>query len=341
MSPRGRTAPGIDQAGPAVVALGGGHGLAATLEALRRVTDRITAVVTVADDGGSSGRLREEFGVIPPGDLRMALAALCGDDTWGRTWERVIQHRFTSEGPLNGHALGNLLITALWQTTSGPVEGLDWVAALLEAQGRVLPSTTQPLEIVATIRGHDRERPDALVDVVGQVAVAGTPGRVEVIGVVPADAPACPESRVAVAEADAVILGPGSWFTSVLPHLLITELRTAIVESPATKILVVNLNPESGETSDFSAHAHLEDLQSRFPEIRLDWVVADPSHVEDRDALRTSASAMGAQVFLADIARGRWEPGQHDPQRLAVAFDSVLGLRRSPDESEDVRFPWR
>ena len=114
MSPRGRTAPGTDQAGPAVVALGGGHGLAATLEALRRVTDRITAVVTVADDGGSSGRLREEFGVIPPGDLRMALAALCGDDTWGRTWERVIQHRFTSEGPLNGHALGNLLITALW-----------------------------------------------------------------------------------------------------------------------------------------------------------------------------------------------------------------------------------
>lgn len=341
MSPRGRSAPGSDHASPAVVALGGGHGLAATLEALRRVTDRITAVVTVADDGGSSGRLREEFGVIPPGDLRMALAALCGDDTWGRTWERVIQHRFTSEGPLNGHALGNLLITALWQTTSGPVEGLDWVAALLEAQGRVLPSTTEPLEIVAQIRGHDVEHPDALVRVSGQVAVAGTPGHVEEIAVVPADALACPESRVAIGEADAVILGPGSWFTSVMPHLLIADLRTAIIESPATKVLVVNLNPQSGETSDFSAHAHLEDLHARFPEIRLDWVVADPVHVESLDDLRVSASAVGAQVFLADVSRGRRHPGQHDPQRLAVAFDSVLGLRRSPDESEDVRFPWR
>jgi uncharacterized cofD-like protein len=242
---------------------------------------------------------------------------------------------------LNGHALGNLLITALWQTTSGPVEGLDWVAALLEAQGRVLPSTIQPLEIVAQIRGHDDTRPDEIVQVAGQVAVAGTPGRVEQIDVVPADAPACPESRAAVLEADAVILGPGSWFTSVMPHLLITDLRTAIIESTATKILVVNLNPQSGETSDFSAHAHLEDLHARFPEIRLDWVVADPTHVESIDALRASASATGAQVLLADVARGSWEPGQHDPQRLAVVFDSVLGLRRSQDESEDVRFPWR
>jgi len=341
MSPRGRTAPGSDQAGPAVVALGGGHGLASTLEALRRVTDRITAVVTVADDGGSSGRLREEFGVIPPGDLRMALAALCGDDTWGRTWERVIQHRFTSEGPLNGHALGNLLITALWQTTSGPVEGLYWVAALLEAQGRVLPSTTQPLEIIAQIRGHDEGRPDSLVQVVGQVAVAGTPGRVEQIDVIPSDAPACPESLAAILDADAVILGPGSWFTSVMPHLMIADLRSAIIESPAAKVLVVNLNPQPGETSDFSAHAHLEDLHARFPDIQLDWVVADPVHVESLDALRGRASEVGAQVFLADVAAGRWEPGQHDPQRLAVAFDSVLGLRRSPDESEDVRFPWR
>jgi uncharacterized cofD-like protein len=341
MSPRGISTPVAVHAGPAVVALGGGHGLAASLEALRRVTDRITAVVTVADDGGSSGRLREEFGVIPPGDLRMALAALCGDDTWGRTWERVIQHRFTSEGPLNGHAVGNLLITALWQTTSGPVEGLDWVAALLEAQGRVLPSTATPLEIVAHIREHDAGRPEDLVRVVGQVAVAGTPGRVERIEVVPADAQACPESRAAVLAADAVILGPGSWFTSVMPHLLIDDLREAIVEANATKILVLNLNPQAGETSDFSAHAHLEDLHARFPGIRLDWVVADPSHVENRESLQVTAAALGARVHLAEVARGRWEPGQHDPQRLAVAFDSVLGLRRSPGESEDVRFPWR
>ena len=122
-----------------VVALGGGHGLSATLQALRRVTPHLTAVVGVSDDGGSSGRLREEFGIVPPGDLRMALAALCGDDTWGSTWARVLQHRFASKGELDGHSLGNLLITALWEETDDLVEGLDWVARLLDAKGKVLP----------------------------------------------------------------------------------------------------------------------------------------------------------------------------------------------------------
>ena len=120
-----------------VVALGGGHGLAASLQALRRVTPHLTAVVGVSDDGGSSGRLREEFGIVPPGDLRMALAALCGDDTWGSTWARVLQHRFSSKGDLDGHSLGNLLITALWEETDNLVEGLDWVARLLDAKGKV------------------------------------------------------------------------------------------------------------------------------------------------------------------------------------------------------------
>lgn len=340
MSPRGRSAPDAGRSGPAVAALGGGHGLAASLEALRRVTDRITAIVTVADDGGSSGRLRAEFDVLPPGDLRMALAALCGDDTWGRTWERVIQHRFTSHGPLDGHAVGNLLITALWQTTSGPVEGLDWVAALLEAQGRVLPSTTTPLEIVADIRGHDRGHPGKLVRVVGQVAVAGTPGVVEHIAVSPAEARACPEARDAVLHADAVILGPGSWFTSIMPHLLITDLREAMIATSASKILVVNLNPQTGETSDFSSHAHLVDLHHRFPDLSLDWVIADPAHVESFDELRAAAEVMGAQVHVADVAHAGGQTGQHDPQRLAVAFDSVLGLHPT-GESEGVRVPWR
>ena len=145
-----KTPGAIDPAsGPRVVALGGGHGLAASLTALRRLSDRLTAIVGVADDGGSSGRLRAELGVLPPGDLRMALAALCGDDTWGRTWQRVVQHRFGGTGELAGHSLGNLLITALWEETGDPVAGLDWVGALLEAHGRVLPCSTVPLEIVA------------------------------------------------------------------------------------------------------------------------------------------------------------------------------------------------
>lgn len=327
MTARGHRLPSSTPSSPAVVALGGGHGLAATLQALRRVTDQITAIVTVADDGGSSGRLRSEFGVLPPGDLRMALAALCGDDTWGRTWERVIQHRFRSDGPLDGHALGNLLITALWQTTSGPVEGLDWVGALLEAQGRVLPCSTEPLGISARIRGHDADNPQELITVTGQVAVASTLGRVEDIALIPPEAPACPEALDAVTASDVIVVGPGSWFTSVMPHLLIAELREALRAARALRILVLNLDPQSGETSNFSADAHVDVLHARFPDVRFDWVVADPHHVENVDALQAAAGRMGATVHLAEVAIGSPSPGQHDPQRLAVAFNSVLGLR--------------
>ena len=133
-----------------VVALGGGHGLAATLTALRSFTSHITAVVTVADNGGSSGRLREEFPILPPGDLRMALAALCSDDEWGRSWADIMQYRFTSDGELNGHAVGNLLLAARWERDEDTVAGLDRVGALLKVIGRVLPMASAPLDIEAT-----------------------------------------------------------------------------------------------------------------------------------------------------------------------------------------------
>src|SRR5690606_834062 len=138
------------------------------------VTDNLTAVVTVADDGGSSGRLRREFGVLPPGDLRQALAALCGDDEWGRTWAEVLQHRFESDGPLAGHAVGNLLIVAMWQRLGAHVTGLDWVARLLGAQGRVLPMCDVPLEITAQVEGLDPNDPTAVRTLRGQSVVAAT-----------------------------------------------------------------------------------------------------------------------------------------------------------------------
>ena len=168
--------PGARVTGPVVAALGGGHGLAATLTALRYVTDEITAIVTVADDGGSSGRLRDEFGVLPPGDLRMALAALCSESEWGHTWRDVLQHRFAGDGPLGGHALGNLLIVALWELHEDPVAGLDLVARLLQAQGRVLPMAAVPLAIEADVGDLDPSDPDAVTVVRGQAQVAVTPG---------------------------------------------------------------------------------------------------------------------------------------------------------------------
>ena len=141
---------------PHVVALGGGHGLFATLTALRSITFEITAIVTVADNGGSSGRLREEFPIFPPGDLRMALAALCGDDEWGRSWAQIMQYRFTSDGALNGHAVGNLLLAALWDRDDDPVDGLDRVAALLKVNGRVLPMASEPLDIEAVFINDEK-----------------------------------------------------------------------------------------------------------------------------------------------------------------------------------------
>ena len=128
-------------------------GLSASLAALRRITGDLTAVVTVADDGGSSGRLRDELGVLPPGDLRKALAALCGDDDWGQTWARVIQHRFQSQGDLHDHAVGNLLIVALWEQLGDHVQALDLVGRLLGAHGRVLPMSAVPLELQALVKG--------------------------------------------------------------------------------------------------------------------------------------------------------------------------------------------
>ncbi len=263
-----------------VVALGGGHGLHASLSALRRVTRDLTAIVTVADDGGSSGRLRREFGVLPPGDLRMALAALCGDDAWGTTWSRVIQHRFTGERDLGGHSVGNVLIVALWELLGDSVQGLEWVARLLGAHGRVLPMSSVPLDLAAEVEGADPARPDEVTVVRGQVACATTPGRVRSMSLVPADPPACPEAVQAVRAADWVVLGPGSWFTSVLPHLLVPDLARALTGTSARRIVALNLAPQPGETEGFSPHAHLEVLADHAPGLTVDVVLADRTAVE-------------------------------------------------------------
>ncbi len=225
-----------------VVALGGGHGLAASLSALRHLTRDLTGVVTVADNGGSSGRLREELGVLPPGDLRMALAALCGDDEWGRTWAGVLQHRFTSDGPLKDHAVGNLLIAAIWDQLGDHVAGLDLVAELLGAQGRVLPMAAVPLDIEADV--HLRSAPDRITVIRGQSQVASVDGQVVSVRLDPHDPPACPEAVAAVKDADWVTVGPGSWFTSVMPTLLVPELRDALVSCSAQRVLVLNLGEQ-------------------------------------------------------------------------------------------------
>jgi uncharacterized cofD-like protein len=307
-----------------VVALGGGHGLFASLSALRRVTADVTAIVTVADDGGSSGRLRREFGMLPPGDLRMALAALCGDDEWGMTWARVVQHRFGGDGELAGHAAGNLLIAALWDLLGDPVTGLDLVGRLLRVSGRVLPMAAVPLDIVAMVEGLNPARAEDVSVVRGQAACAKTPGKVRSISLEPPDPPAVPEAISAVHDADWVVFGPGSWFTSVLPHLLVPELAGALHETAAGRLVTLNLVAQPGETEGFSPHRHLEVLAEHAPELTADVVLADRRAARGcEDELEKAARLLGARLVLADVAAE--DGARHDPERLATAFRELFG----------------
>ncbi len=286
----------------------------------------MTAIVTVADDGGSSGRLRREYGVLPPGDLRMALAALCADerDEGGTTWSRVVQHRFGGTGELAGHAVGNLLITALWELLGDPVAGLDWVGRMLGVRGRVLPMAAVPLEIAATVEGADPARPHEISMVRGQASVAVTPGRVRSIELIPADPPTVPEAVSAILSADWVVFGPGSWFTSVLPHLLVPSLASALAATPARRLVALNLVPQPGETEGFSAHRHLEVLADHAPSLSFDVVLADRGAVSGaEDELEKAAALLHASLVLSDVAAP--DGARHDPELLASAYRNLFG----------------
>ena len=314
------------------VALGGGHGLHASLSALRRLhddltLDQVTAVVTVADNGGSSGRLRGEFGVLPPGDLRMALAALCGDDEWGSTWADVVQHRFAGEGEMNGHVIGNLLIVGLWERLGDHVRALDWVGRLLGARGRVLPMALTPMDITAEFRGVGDGDRSATTTVRGQVEVATTEGEIVSVALDPADPTSCPEAVESILEADWVVLGPGSWFSSVIPHLLVPDLRAALEKTAARRLVVLNLEGQQGETQGWSPEDHLGALLEYAPGLRVDRVLADPRTVSDADGLHSAVGAVGGELVLAEVAAadgsGRLAP-RHDHELLATAYRRIF-----------------
>ena len=308
---------------PHVVALGGGHGLFATLTALRSITSEITAIVTVADNGGSSGRLREEFPIFPPGDLRMALAALCGDDEWGRSWAQIMQYRFTSDGPLNGHAVGNLLLAALWDRDDDPVDGLDRVAALLKVNGRVLPMASEPLDIEAVFINDGKKE-----IIRGQKEVAVADGKFESLRLIPENPRARVEALEAIDKAGIVSMGPGSWISSVLPHVLVPEQRDALVSTKAKKVLILNLDEQhAGEFSGRSAIDHLSAIQSLAVDLHFDYVIADSSMVEvgnTAEILREKVSTQGGELLAADL-RSAANRTHHDPKKLALLFSHIVG----------------
>jgi uncharacterized cofD-like protein len=310
-----------------VVAFGGGHGLAATLRALKLLRARLplelTAVVTVGDDGGSSGRLRQDRGALPPGDLRKALVALTDPaDAIAERFADLWEYRFDGVDPLAGHAVGNLLLTALMEFTGDPVQALDEAGSLLHAVGRVLPMSPCPITIEATIRGHDPARPDEQTIVRGQHYVHITSGKVLDVRLDPPEPVACAEAIDAVTSADWLLFGPGSWFTSVIPHLLVPDLALSIRSSPARRLVTLNLAVER-ESTGLPLPDHLRALARYLPGLRVDVVLADGKAVGDPIGVQVAAESLGARVELAPVA----VPGDtasHDAAALADALHEVF-----------------
>jgi len=311
---------------PRIVALGGGHGLSLSLRALTQVSENITAVVTVADDGGSSGVLRRDLGVLPPGDLRMALAALADASADAQLWSSVAQHRF-DRGDLAGHPVGNLMLVALMEELQDPIAALDRMADLLQVRGRVLPMCCEPVDLIARLTTQDSQYISSSAstgfEVRGQVAVAATPGRVVSVAIEPEEPKPCEQALTAIAEADYIVMGPGSWFSSVLPHLLVPQVRDALVQSQAQRIVTLNLTEQAGETAGFSPEDHLEVLGTYAPQLRLDFVLADPSCILDRDSLTQTVAGFGADLVVTPVARGNPEHG-HDEGLLASAYAQLM-----------------
>ena len=285
--------------GPRVVAIGGGHGLAATLRAVRTYTSRVTAIVSVADDGGSSGRLRQLLQIIPPGDLRKCLIALAEPDS---PLAVAFDHRFGEE-ELSGHSLGNLILAGLMDASGDPVAALDEACRLLGVRGRVLPSATEPVVLKAQSMGGP---------VTGQVAVNGT-DHILRVSLVPGDPPAPEAALVALAQADQILLGPGSLFTSVLAAAIVPRILDGINDASAERVYLCNLRPQETETAGYDVAMHVAALLAHG--VAVDRVVCDSAAMTIGDT----------PLPVVDVPLARPNGLAHDPARLAQTLSDLLG----------------
>jgi uncharacterized cofD-like protein len=295
------------EARPWVVALGGGHGLASTLKAARLYAGRLTAVVSVADDGGSSGRLREIAGIPAPGDLRRCLVALASD---GSPWAPAFEYRFPAgSGELEGHALGNLVIAGLANVTGDFGQALHLAAELLGTIGRVVPATSVPVVLKAEVSGQE---------VFGQVAVSETRGAINSVSIVPPDAPVPDEALEALAGADQVVLGPGSLYTSVLAVAAVPGIRAALEARRSGRVFVCNLRPQPPETAGYSEADHLRAVLDHG--VPVDVMIAggaagEGGHVD------LAGEPTGVKLVRAPLARA--DGGGHDPAQLAAVLSRL------------------
>lgn len=317
--------------GPRIVAIGGGTGLPALLRGLTPYTSNLTAIVTVADDGGSSGRLRRELGMLPPGDFRNNLAALARDEA---LMTQLLQYRFggpvessslETNGGLQGHAFGNLLLAALTGITGSFDEALPAAQRVLALRGRVLPATLTPVTLAADVCTDDEAEPRR---VVGESAISATGGRIERLGLEPPDAPAFPPSLQAIFQADLIVIGPGSLYTSILPNLLVTDLAEALRHARARTVYVCNLATQPGETEGYSVAAHVDAIRRHVPGDFLDIVLANnnltvPPETGGGDTHYVRPEPPDGVMMIATDLVDEARPWRHDSAKLGRA---ILGL---------------
>lgn len=314
--------------GPHIVTIGGGHGLATLLRGLKTHTGNLTAVVTVADDGGSSGRLRESHGILPPGDIRNCLAALSNDEAM---LTQLFQYRFSGSPDLEGHSFGNLFITALADITGSFESAVVESARVLSINGRVLPSTLIDVKLVASM-----ELPHSLneVRVEGESKIPEMSGRVRRVWLEPDNAPAFPPVIKAILNADVIIVGPGSLYTSILPNLLVQDLLTAMHTSRATKIYVCNIATQSGETDSYTCSDHIRALEDHVGEDLFDVIVCNDNY---QDSINSASKWVKAdektladpRSYCADLVDDE-HPWRHDTTKLAQVIMDIFLERTGP-----------
>lgn len=305
--------------GPKVVVIGGGTGLSTLLRGLKEYTTNITAIVTVADDGGSSGRLRRELGVLPPGDFRNCIAALADAES---LTTQLFQYRFSEGHSLDGHSFGNVFIAAMAEVTGSFERAILESGRVLAVQGRILPSTLENVTLCADLRGEE-EAAGALSRVEGESSITAAELPIERVFLVPDKVRAYPEALRAILEADIIVAGPGSLFTSVLPNLLVEDIARAIRASRALKIYVCNVATQRGETDGFSVGDHVEALQRHVGrDVFRHVLVNDNFNVKLDSYSATELVSLdyeadgGYQVVSADVVDPQ-KPWRHDPQKLA------------------------
>jgi uncharacterized cofD-like protein len=320
------------------VAIGGGHGLNTLLRGLKEYTDNITAIVTVADDGGSSGRLRRDLGMLPPGDFRNCIAAL--SDAEGLV-SQLFQYRFGDETDLEGHSFGNLYLSAMTAITGSFEAALEESSRVLAVRGRVIPSTLAQVTLCGEVLMPDAVPPagsetggarSRLTLVRGESAIGKATGRIQRVYLDPEAPPAYPKAIRAILDAELIVIGPGSLYTSVLPNLLVPDLAQAIITSPAIKLYVCNVATQAGETTGYNVADHLNTLRQHVGDEMITTVVANSTFIGSRppgvgvDWVRLpDPETVDYQLLTYDLV-DRQYPWRHDSHKLAQALMEAIGV---------------